>query len=173
MAQHDDEDEEVIDVDNASPERTKTPPHPVLAHFKCVDLIGRLFKCRHCGWQTKGSTTRRKLEHLLAVKSGDVKPCPKHAEIPLEAREVLLSELKEMDALSARKKKRKKDKHETVSSMPVPQRQRKLTFGASKAEKDLLDMAYARMCFMSAVKSNFLDSPFTSTFFMVITCACL
>ena len=58
-------------------------------------------------------------------------------------------------------------------SLTLPKRQRKLSSFLNQVDKDKMDLSYARMIFMSAVKATFLDSPFTKDYFMVSVCVCV
>jgi hypothetical protein len=156
------DDTDTIDIETPSPAAKKS--HAVLTHFKCTDMMQQHFECKLCGWKTVGTSARRKLCHILGVASGECRLCPKQVDVPLEIREALLAGLAELDAMASRKKKRKASRKTATSKLSLPKRQRLLTF-TGKEDKDRIDMMYARMLIMSAVKANFMDSSFTLDFF--------
>ena len=155
------------DVDCESPSPTKAKvSHPVLNLYDCTNIMQQHFKCKLCSWVTVGTSVRRKLEHSLAVRTKNVKPCSKEAEVPLDQREELLECLQVMNSRVAEFAKRKACNVSATTQLTTPkrQRQRKITVYGQEA-KDEIDMEYTRMIVMTATKSNFLDSVFVTEFF--------
>ena len=140
--------------------------HPVNEYFECVSLFKQQFKCKLCGWTTIRASVRRKMEHILQTGTGSAKPCKPTQALEMEAQEVLLSALKELDDSVEKKRKFKQQKKAAASGLRCPKRQRKISF-VSKEDKDMLDMKFARMCIMNAVKTGFLESDITREFFEV------
>ena len=74
-----------------------------------------------------------------------------------------------MDQEKADAKRRKSQRRKVASSVSLPQRKRQKRISAflSQAEKDKIDMAYARKVIMTASKSGYMESDFTFSFFEV------
>ena len=146
---------------------SKRMTQPVHEHFTCTDLISQTFECNYCDWKSKSASTRRKLEHLLAV-GGASRPCV-HAVKKLDAEQIseLRLILKAMNGVQARKRKAQADVKKATASLTLPKRQKKMSSFLGESEKDKLDLQFARMIIMTAVKSGFMDSPFTTAFFQV------
>ena len=90
---------ETTDVECESPLPTKAKvSYPVLNLYDCTNIMQQHFKCKLCSWVTVGTSVRRKLEHSLAVRTKNVKPCSKEAEVPLDQHEELLECLQVMNS---------------------------------------------------------------------------
>ena len=152
-----------------TPQRT-TKQHFVLQFFTCKDLIKQHWSCNLCGWLSSHSSIKRKLQHILCVDIGAVRTCPKHTEVDMDAREKLLNDLQSLDSIAkARKEKRTKRKAATQSLALPTKKQKKISSFIGEDEKFKIDVSYARVIIMSAVKKTFLESPFTFSFFEVNT----
>ena len=143
--------------------------HPVFSHFKCMNLMAQKWQCRLCGWLTSGGSVRRKLDHTLRTGKGNAKKCPNGKDLSTEQQEVLLDALKVLDSKSAKKRKTRDGQLAAVNAQAAPKRQRKLHF-TTNDEIDKLDMEYARMIVMTASKSGFMQSEYTTQFFQVSEC---
>ena len=171
------EEETLTDAADAVEEEGTTQPFqpsrsvykPVHEQFTCVSMLPQTFKCNFCEWRTRSTSTRRKLEHLMAV-GGASKAC-KHAADKLDPDlfvELKLL-LKGMNQEKADAKRRKSQRRKAASSVSLPQwkRQKRISAFLSQAEKDKIDMAYARKVIMTASKSGYMESDFTFSFFEV------
>ena len=152
--------------DSATSTSSGRTSHPVYSLYTCIDVFNQYWECKACGWRTKGGSVRRKMEHSLGTKTGNARSCQKAAEMCEETQELLSEALVELDRREADKRKRKEVSRTSTASLVVPKRQKKLAFGATE-ELESMHMEYARMCVMSAVKTNFLESQFTKSFFEV------
>ena len=139
-------------------------------HYEAVET-GKPFKpnwlCLYCDHVMMSDSNRRKLEHLLKIGT-TVKGCP-HSTRVLNEEDLL--ELKEehalMEANLASSRRKRENKRKAVETLTVPERPRARQAALSFAiqNKDRLDMEYARMLFMSAAKTGFMDSEYVSKFF--------
>ena len=159
------EDTSFTEIEEQSPSASKAS-HPVLDHFKTVDLFKQTSSCKLCGWTCSGTSIRRKLEHILCTGTGSAKKCSTKDPLPLDVQEELLDSLKILDNINCKKKRKQALAKKTIAELPLPKRQRKLTF-VTKEDKDVIDMQYGRCLIMNAVKTNFMESSFTFHFFEV------
>lgn len=111
---------EVEDGESSSTEKSKATL--VFTIFTCLDLMTQKWKCNYCGWTTVGTNLRRKFEHVLCLRSGTAKACPKHADIDVALREALLEELAKMDQEATAKSKRKSKRKEATDGLTLPKR---------------------------------------------------
>ena len=72
-----------------------------------------------------------------------------------------------MNGVQVRKRKAQADVKKATASLTLPKRQKKMSSFLGESEKDKLDLQFARMIIMTAVKSGFMDSPLTTAFFQV------
>lgn len=82
---------------------------------------------------------------------------------------MLLDALKVLDSKFSKKRKTRDGQVAAMNAQAAPKRQRKLHF-TTNDEKDKLDMEYARMIVMTASKSGFMQSEYTTQFFQVSEC---
>ena len=147
---------------------------PLTKNFELVDFAKKRYKCAHCDWVSVAPSSRRRLEHLLAKGSGRARACV-HARSKLSEGELhdLQIILDAMDNVATTKRRSTEMSKAATESLTLPKRQKKLSSFLNQVDKDKMDLSYARMIFMSAVKATFLDSPFTKDFFMVSVCVCV
>ena len=101
------------------------------------------------------------MEHLLAKGGGAVRACV-HAKEKLSKGELhdLQTILDVMNNTVKSKRKSSDMAKAATESLTLPKRQRKIHSFINQSVRDKIDLGYARMIFMSAVKSTFLNSPF-------------
>ena len=103
---------EIVDTINTEIEEQSPPAskasHPVLDHFKTVDLFKQTSSCKLCGWTCAGTSIRRKLEHILCTGTGSAKKCSTKDPLPLDVQEELLDSLKTLDNINCKKKENKR-----------------------------------------------------------------
>lgn len=144
--------------------------YSVINHYTAIDS-GTPFKphwqCSHCDHRLVSPSTRRKLEHTLGVGTS-IRGYPNAAgKLSAEEHLSLKEELAHMNTSLASARRKKEGKRKTVDSLVVPVRARSKQDSLNFAiqNKDRLDMEFARMLVMTAVKSGFMGSEYVSAFF--------
>ena len=173
--------DEEIPTSSAADEETPVKAYvdPIAKNFELVDFAKKRYKCAHCDWVSVAPSSRRRLEHLLAKGGGAVRACVHAKEKLSEGAELhdLQTILDVMNNAVKSKRKSSDMAKAATESLTLPKRQRKIHSFINQSVRDKIDLGYARMVFMSAVKSTFLDSPFTKDFFMVsaraAVCVCV
>lgn len=141
------------------------PAYSCLNHFRCLDALKQKWQCLQCLKESTGGSVRRKLEHLLDVGT-TVKACEfSEKELTQAEHQCLVTELEDLDRDLQRRKKRKQATTKAVADITIPKRLRQGTITFDQRKIDALNLEYARMLIVNCVKTGFMESPFTATFF--------